>query len=162
MARRSRTLARLSALAFGGLCFLACGGGTWFHSYEAVGKDGWARTDTLSFSLPPLATDTVLDAFVGLRITHSFPYQSLWMALEVMNDSTGITFADTLCFELCDSIGRFTGSGVTSLQYERPVVPIPLVGGAANTICLFHLMKREVVPNVREVGVRLSETAQDY
>jgi gliding motility-associated lipoprotein GldH len=150
---------RLSALA---LCLglIACGGDTWFHRYQSAGKDGWARTDTLTFALPPLSADTVFDAFVGLRITHSFPYQRLWMALEVRNDSVGTTFTDTLCYELCDSAGRFSGRGVTSLQYEQPFMAIPLPAGSANTLLLYHLMKKETVPSVKEVGVRLSGTVK--
>jgi hypothetical protein len=33
---------------------------------------------------------------------------------------------------------------------------IPLPAGAANTLLLYHLMKKETVPSVKEVGVRLS------
>lgn len=156
---RLRRPARLSALLMG-LFLAACGGDTWYHSYRPAGKDGWARTDTLTFVLPSLSADTVLDASVGLCITHSFPYQRLWMALEVRNDSAGTVFSDTLCYELCDSAGRFTGSGVTSLQYEQLFSPIPLSARGANTLFLYHLMKKETVPSVKEVGVRLSGTAK--
>lgn len=84
------------------------------------------------------------------------------MALEVRNDSVGITFADTLCYELCDSAGRFSGRGVTSLQYEQPFSSIPLSATGTNTLFLYHLMKKETVPSIKEVGVRLSVSAKGH
>lgn len=84
------------------------------------------------------------------------------MALEVRNDSVGITFADTLCYELCDSTGRFTGRGITNLQYEQPFMSIPIPGGSANTLCFYHLMKKETVPSIKGVGIRLCGTVRDF
>ena len=145
--RRSLNVACLAML------LAACTSDTWYHQYKFIGKDGWRKTDTLSFTLPPLSVDTVFSGFVGLRITPSFPYRKLWFALEYQCDS--VFSSDTICYELSDSTGRLDGKGLSSLQYEQPAFTIQMPKDKEGEIRIRHLMKKEIIPYIREVGIRL-------
>lgn len=160
--RKSRIRSRRLNLLWSLLCALglcaACLGETRLHRYLPVGKDGWERTDTLEFPFSPDSADTFFQVHVGLRVAPSFSYRRLWLGLRYDLIHPDTTYTDTLCYELSDSAGRLMGHGITRLQYERPVPPLYLRAGQSGTLRIYHLMKKEVIPDICEVGIRLEET----
>ncbi len=141
-----------------GLC-AACIGETRLHRYHPVGKDGWERTDTLEFPFSPDSADSFFRIHVGMRVAPSFSVRSLCLAVQYNLSNPDTTYTDTLCYELSDTLGSLTGRGVTRLQYEHSASPLHLHPNQSVAIRLYHLMKKETLPGVCEVGIRLEESS---
>lgn len=48
-----------------------------FNTYKAIDDNGWAKTDTIEFSLPLVDSGTDLDVSISVRYTNRYPYQNL-------------------------------------------------------------------------------------
>ena len=138
------------------LLLYACTADTWVHRYESVAREGWRRSDTLVFALPPSPETQCHRVAVGLRFHNRVPYQYLSLVVEQQADSL-IIRKDTLTFQLADSAGMPKGEGINLLQYSTPAPPLHLEKGQHARLRLYHIMKREVIPHVLEVGVRVEK-----
>lgn len=137
-------------------CLLACDGNTWVHRYRAVGEDGWAKGDTLLFALPAADSSGLgLDCIVCARVTPAFPYRNLWMGLQYDLACPDTSYVDTVCYAFTDSLGQMGGHGVTLLQFEQDAAPVSLKPGQEGSVRVYHLMKKEIIPEIREVGIRM-------
>ncbi len=137
------------------LCGVACTRGTRLHHYQAVPRTGWSRADTLVFPLPASPADTSYRGTLGMRVSPAFPYRTLWLALRYDLSHPDTSYTDTLCCAFCDSTGRLTGLGITRLQYQHPLPPFRLRAGQGGNLRIHHLMKKESIPEVYEVGIRM-------
>ena len=140
-------------------CFLlsACNSqDTLLHTYSHVGTEGWNRSDTLYFDLPQVQTDQDCLLNVGLRLTNRYPYTSLWLVIDEQWDGHSVQ-TDTMEYLFIDSLGDFSGRGVNIYQYEKPIRRLTLHGNAQGRLRLYHIMNRETIPNVTEVGVRVTK-----
>ena len=63
---------------------------------------------------------------------------------------------DTLCYHLSDESGNLCGQGINLLQYETRAGTLPLRTGEETQIRIHHLMRRETLPYIMEVGVRVA------
>ncbi|MBQ7179666.1 MAG: gliding motility lipoprotein GldH [Bacteroidaceae bacterium] len=129
---------------------------TLIHTYAHVGAEGWNRGDTLTFCLPPTAGDRDCELDVGLRITNRYPYTSLWIVIDEQWEGLSVR-TDTVEYQLTDSMGDFSGRGVNIYQYEWPLRRITLHGGQQGRIRLYHIMSRESLPHITEVGVKVKK-----
>jgi len=64
-------------------------------------------------------------------------------------------YADTLYCSLTDREGDVSGKGVSVYQYTFPVDTFQLHRGARGTITIHHIMRRNLLPGVSDVGIRL-------
>ena len=126
------------------------------HTYSHVDADGWSRNDTISFDLPPTQADQDCQLNVGFRLTNRYPYTSLWIVVDEQWDGRSV-HTDTIEYLFIDSMGDFTGRGVNIYQYEKPIRRLTLHAGAKGRIRLFHIMSRENIPDITDVGVRVTE-----
>ena len=141
-------------LAALGVWLLAgCTENTLFHSYQSIGEEGWRRTDTLCFTLAPSPTPCLAATFVEIRLDRSFPYRELWLQLEKRSGEK--TEQDTLCFRLTDETESLSGKGLNLLQYELAGGNIRLQEKTGTELRLHHLMEREIMPHISEVGIRV-------
>ncbi len=133
----------------------ACTNNTLLHHYQSIGHEGWSRGDTLLFSLP---SDSVNEVpcllFVELRLTPLYPYSTLCLVAEEEWDGT-VSQRDTLLFTLSDSTGNLCGRGLNLLQYEQSLRPLTLRPASHGQLRLRHIMSREVMPGVNDVGIKL-------
>ena len=134
-------------------CFLvSCTENVFVHSFSTISEEGWRRTDTLVFPIPASPTAISGKAYVEVRFDNSFPYEELWLEVETaMGDR-----------HRCDTIrcllGEKNGRGFNLLQYEHLAGDILLQEGDTAFIRVHHLMECEIVPHLREVGIRVEKT----
>ena len=121
--------------------------------FRSIDPEGWRRGDTLVFMLPSSAQAQDYDVYVELRIDNSFPYRELWIGIE--KQAGGQTSKDTICFSLADEDGTLNGQGLHLLQYEEHAGHIRPTNDEKATISIHHLMEREIIPHICEVGVRV-------
>ena len=125
------------------------------HSYQPLEGNFWDRADTIVFNLPALTTEDDCSVLIGLRVTNSYPYE--WLMLEVeQNYQNPVGHrVDTIKYQLTDDSGDFTAKGINYFQYESRSLPLDLKKGQTGELRIRHLMRRETLSGIMDVGVRV-------
>lgn len=148
-----RTL--LYVLAVGGLLTASCAGDTLVHRYAALPADGWARRDTVCFDLPGNVEDICGTLTVGLRTKTDVAIRDIVLAVEQCDSDAFVVRRDTVCYPLTNSEGDALTSGVNFHQYETQFVPFRMEKDRKGCVRIYHLMTRETIPGITEVGIRI-------
>ena len=142
------------------LMLTACNDKTVYHDYEQTPASGWEKNDPLSFTLPPIQETGNYKEEVGMRINGSFPFLSLSLIVEQTKLNTGEKQCDTLVCELINKRGYPQGKGVSQYQYLFPLKTLQLNKGDSLYIEIRHDMKREILPGITDVGLKVSKTSR--
>lgn len=125
-------------------------------SYRSTPVDGWESADTLIFPIDSLPADGRYALTVGVRTSSAYPYPFRTLALSIeARFLSQARYADTLYCSLTDREGDVSGKGVSVYQYTFPVDTFQLHRGARGTITIHHIMRRNLLPGVSDVGIRL-------
>lgn len=138
------------------LMLSACGG-TVFDHYEHAPLGGWDRNEAMRFCVPKQQEAVSCAEQLGLCIDNSFPFMRMTLIVETKISPSGEVLRDTLNPQLIEKNGHPTGSGINNHQYTLPVRDLHLNAGDSLTISVRHDMKREVMPGITEVGIKLTE-----
>ena len=133
-----------------------CDRQTVYNHYEHTPVAGWEKNDTLSFLTDALPRDGRYIEEVGLRINGNYPFMGLSLIVEQSVLPSGATRSDTLNCQLIDQQGRALGRGVSHYQYLFHLTTLPLRRGQRLHVAIRHDMKREILPGISDVGLRLS------
>lgn len=145
----------LYVLAVGGLLTASCAGDTLVHRYATLPADGWARRDTVCFELPVYAEDISGTLTVGLRTKAGLAIRDIVLAVEQCDSDAFVIRCDTVCYPLTNSEGDALTSGVNFHQYETQFVPFRMEKDREGCVRIYHLMTRETIPGITEVGIRI-------
>lgn len=133
----------------------SCTTNTVYDSFGHTPLSGWEKNDTLSFDVPRMKSAGVYSQQIGLRMTEAFPFTGISLIFEQKVYPSGKVYTDTLKCTITDSRGNFLGDGVSAYQYTFPVRQISLQKGDSLHICIRHNMKREILPGVSDIGVKM-------
>ena len=150
---------RLLQLSLGSILCAACIRGTLMHHFEHIDPEGWDRSDTLLFQLPPITHEGHFQFDVNMRYTNSFPYKGIWMVAETRLNHPVAARRDTLYMEAADERGIPVGDGLNLLQLSTPLYSLHLEPGQEGTLRLYHLMRPETMPGIREIGIKVTEAS---
>lgn len=139
------------------LCLSACTDSTILHSYHNPSSpQGWLRLDTICFDIPAQEQDLNVNMSMCMRISNGFPYQHLWVVIDQQWEDSLCCQQDTICFRLVNENEELNGQGFTLLQYEQHISPLTLREGVAGQLRVRHIMTREMLPYVHDIGIRLT------
>lgn len=133
----------------------ACGDGTVYSKFVPAPVDGLEKNDTVSFSVPPVASSGSYRQEVGLRITADYPFKSLSLEVKQTVEPGHRVSTDTLVCRLYDDDGNLLGHGVSMFQYGFALPDIGLRKGDSLHVCVRHVMKREILPGITDIGFSL-------
>ena len=155
--QRRYTLYNITAAV---MCMMAmvvasCTTNTVFDSYAHTPLAGWEKNDTLTFDVKPLAFSGEYSEQVGLRMTNAFPFTSISLIVEQHIYPKDKVLTDTIKCPITDQRGNFLGDGVSSYQYLFPLKEVTLSRGDSLHVSIRHNMKREILPGVSDVGLKL-------
>lgn len=139
-----------------GMMFVSCNERTVFSHYETTPVRGWERNDTLSFDIEAMQETGVYAEEVGVRITGDYPFRGLSLIVEQAVHPSNATLTDTLDCELIDDTGHANGKGINHYQYLFPLTTIKLNKGESVRVTIRHCMKREILPGITDIGLKLS------
>ena len=146
-----------SKAAIGALLSLTgCNEHVIYHSYRHVPGSGWSRRDTLTFDIDTVRAEATYQFELGLRSTDSYPYTVIWLAVEREFSHPDTLRRDTVKCQLMDPVTHRMGKGIYMYQYDVPVPPMALRRGQTGQVRIIHLMQREVLPGIHDVGVLIS------
>ena len=124
-----------------------------YSHYEPTSVAGWGRSDTLTFCVAPVPEDGLYQEQVGLRITSDYPFMGLSLEVEQHMLHSLMVRRDTLHAEVVDRGGNFLGEGIGYFQYRFKLTELPLNAGDTLMVHVRHVMMREILPGVCDVGV---------
>ena len=124
------------------------------HEYRGVrGDEGWNVRDTIRIPVPPVPADGDYGLSVGMRVTNGFSWEGVWVEAELTVDTPRVCHVDTLFVRVYDEQARPQAEGVNLLQVEVPAPKsISLKAGQKGSLRLRHLMRRETLPFITDVG----------
>ena len=93
---------------------------------------------------------------LGLRSSDSYPYTVIWLAVEREFSHPDTLRRDTVKCQLMDSVTHRMGKGIYMYQYDVPLPSMTLHYGQTGQVRIIHLMQREVLPGIHDVGVLIS------
>lgn len=138
------------------LAFAGCNRKTLYHRYAHTPLTEWERADTLKFSMKPAVRSAVVQRDVEVRISEQYPFQSLNLVIEQTTLPSNVVRRDTLDCKLIDPNGNILGDGITLFQYRFHLPDTSLSEGDSVSISIHHNMKREMLPGISDVGIRLT------
>lgn len=156
MSRLSNALLTLVALVGVVLMLEACRDDVVYDTYDHTQLVGWDKADTLYYNVSPLRTAGLYRQEVGLRINGSFPFTGVTLVVDQTVEPGHRLYSDTLRCKLTDNKGNTLGRGVSYYQFDFPVSELHLEAGDSLHISVRHIMKREILPGIADVGIRLS------
>lgn len=138
------------------LGLLSCDTNRVYESNQALDEQTWKRSNRLTFSVPLEAPLSAHNLFFNLRNTESYPYNNLYVLLELKRPSGHIE-KDTLEFILCQPNGKWLGQpagGIITHQilFQRQVI-FPDTGHYDFTFS--QIMRPEDLNGIMDVGLRV-------
>lgn len=126
-------------------------------AYRSAPTDGWEQGDTLQFHVDSLARTGRYQLTLGLRtsVAKPCPFQSVWIVMRQHWHHPDTVMTDTVECRLTNAKGDVTGDGVTLYTTTCPVKQLWLDQGASADISVAHIMRREILTGVADVGIRL-------
>jgi len=134
----------------------SCEINTVYDRYEHTPTAGWERNDTLTFYIPPVKREGQYREEIGLRTNGQYPFQSLCLVVEQSVMPRQQPIVDTLFCTLIDRKGNVKGRGVSVYQYRFHLNTISMNEGDSIRVKIRHNMKREILPGISDVGIRLA------
>ena len=154
MAARYLIYGLLAAVA-AAMVLSACDNGVVYDKFKATPTEGWEKNDTMIYGVKRLSRGGVYRQEVGLRITREFPFTGVSLLVERTIEPGHTVTVDTLNCRLYDDKGNVKGRGITRFQYSFVLSDVEMRKGDSLTVRIRHLMKREILPGITDIGFRL-------
>ena len=138
---------------------VACDRHTVYNHYEQTPVNGWEKNDTIVFMTESVDQRGLYMEEVGLRINGSYPFLGLNLIVEQMVLPSRESRSDTLNCQLIDEQGNAKGRGVSHYQYLFHLTTLRLNRGDQLRIAIRHDMKREILPGITDIGIRLNKAS---
>ncbi len=145
----------MMAVGMAATMLASCATDTVFDRYVHTPVSGWEKNDTLTMQIPKVAAAGDYTQQIGVRMTSAYPFMSISLIVEQEILPRGATFTDTVKCEVTDSRGNFLGSGVSTYQYQFPLRELRLAKGDSIYVSIRHNMKREILPGVSDIGLKM-------
>ena len=130
-----------------------------YSHYEPTPTSGWEKNDTICFGIPPVSKAGNYKEELGLRINEDYPFRGLCLVIQQTVLPSGYCHNDTLNCNLIDKKGTIRGIGISHYQYTFHVNTIRLAEGDSLHLLVKHNMKREIMPGVTDIGIKIERDA---
>lgn len=138
------------------LVMTSCNRKTIYHHYQHTPLSGWEKNDTLLFTVKPAKERAVVQRDVELRTSGDFPFCDLFIIVEQTTFPSNIMRRDTLDCKIFDSKGNILAGGISLYQYSFHLTDISVNEGDSLSFRVRHNMKRDILPGIADVGIRLT------
>ena len=143
--------------------FSSCDKKRIFDEYAAL--DGkWHKDSIVSFEFEQKDTISKYNLFINVRNNNSYPYNNLFLIVQMQQPGTRLTKVDTLEYQMANPDGSLMGEGFTDVKenklWYKERVGFPKPG--KYTVSIQHAMRKggevpgiEVLDGVTDVGLRI-------
>lgn len=139
-------------------CLLtACKQSAVYYHYEDTPEGGWEKNDHLIFDTYTFTEDASYQEEVAIRINNLYPFMQLTLIVNQTIYPSGYSMTDTLDCKLIDERGNVMGEGVSQYNYLFPLKTLQLHHGDSLHLSVRHGMKREMLPGITGVGIKVEK-----
>lgn len=150
----------VSILLMAWMLLSACHDNLVFSTYKATPTNGWDKNEPVKFEVSSLPAEGEHQMLLGLRLSDSYPFRNFHVVVKQERYPSGEETTDTVIYDVVDRHGNINGQGVNYYQYEAPVRTLNLTEGDSLSITVKHIMKREIMPGILDVGVIIEKNEQ--
>lgn len=147
----------LSACLLTVLLLTSCKHSTVYYHYENTPEGGWEKNDMLSFDVNKINDDALYQEELAMRISNKYPFMRMTLIIEQTIYPAGDTTTDTLDCNLIDERGNAIGQGISQYQYRFPLKILQLHHGDSLHLSVRHDMKREILPGITSIGIKVKK-----
>ena len=167
MKHKVSTLFYIIALMTTIMSATSCSDPRTYDQYKSVSLQGWQRNDTLTFDIPrQWEGNYQLD--LCLRAAQTYPYRNLSVIIERkviyfrQRKKLEKAYNDTVNCEVINVKGTLVGhKGITSTEILEAVTSFRLNRNDSLQVKIHHIMNRESLPGISDVGIRLLKNKHD-
>lgn len=135
----------------------SCKQSTVYFHYEDTPESGWEKNDELFFNISKFDDEVSCQEELALCINNKYPFRRLTLIVQQTVFPTGNSMTDTLDCNIVDERGNAIGQGVSQYQYLFPLKSLQLHRGDSLHLSVHHDMKREILPGITSVGIKLKK-----
>ena len=128
-----------------------------YTHFEHTPINGWEKNDTLDFGVHPVKEVGDYREELALRINESYPFRGLCLIVKQTVLPSGYQHIDTINCNLFDKKGHKKGDGINYYQYAFHINTIYLKEGDSLHIQDRNNMKREIMPGIADIGIRIDK-----
>lgn len=130
-----------------------------YDDYESIAQEGWERNEVLKFNVPKMQQAGNYQQWVQLRAIQKYPFQTVTLIVEQTVYPKKQFFRDTVECHIINEGGRLEGkNGISSTEVVAPLRSVQLNEGDSLAISIRHNMRRELLPGISDVGIRIDTT----
>jgi len=148
---------RFILAVFGGFLLFACSAPPLLDELTTFDDHEWHMDSIVQAQWIP--QDSGAPVFMSLYVRHltDYPYNNLYL-FRTIRTQNGIAYSDTVNVHLADALGRWNGTGMSTLKTMMVPVGKSAVRfrkGERYTLSVQHGMRDTVLYGIQDVGVRL-------
>lgn len=142
------------------LLLVGCQGDIVYTVFKSLPNVGWEVDSSLCYQ--PVITDSVADyqMLITIRHTDVYPYQNLWLFVDIEQDSLLLT-RDTIECYMANERGEWLGGGLT--VHELPLLysdNYQFANSGEYQISITQGMREDTLVGIKEVGVKIIRNEQ--
>lgn len=131
---------------------------TILHQYQSLPPKGWDTQNTLSFNLDSVGHSGEYELELEVRSTRDIQFQKIYIVVEQHLKSPLFNSRDTVGIELTDGMGNLEGDGLYLYTTTATLShPVSLHRGQHGTVVLSHIMRRNQLLGIKDVGIKITE-----
>lgn len=152
---KNTQMKKLILLILINISLLSCNRNVVFTEFQSLLAVGWEADSVLVYSPQIDDTTSTYELQIIVRHTDKYPYQNLWLFVDVAKDST-ILRRDTIESFLADDRGQWLGHGMRI--YELPLLyleKLPLVQSGDYEVIVQQGMREDTLRGIVDVGLKI-------
>lgn len=129
-----------------------------YEHYKSLKDYRWAYQDTLGYKVDIKDTSSRYRLAIQLRNKVNYPYRNIWVLVQHHSPSGKVSSMKAE-FQLAEKSGKWKGQGLGDLYDHRfPLQQnIKLKEKGQHRFQLVHLMRRDTLPGIMNVGLQISK-----
>jgi gliding motility-associated lipoprotein GldH len=149
---------RVILAVFGGFLLFSCSTPPLIDELTTFENQEWHMDSVVKSQWIPLDSGTPV--FVSLYVRHltDYPYNNLYLFRTILTQN-GVAYSDTVNVHLADALGRWNGTGMSTLK----TILVPVSNSAVRfrtderyTLTVQHGMRDTLLYGIQNLGVRLT------
>ena len=148
------------------LLLVSCDKKRVFDEYKAI-NGSWKKDSIVSFSFDQKDTVSKYNLFINVRNNNSYPYNNMFLIVQLQQPGTQLTKVDTLEYQMANPDGSLLGDGFTDIKesklWYKENVKFPKAG--KYTVSIQQAVRKsgevpgvEELDGVTDVGFRIEST----
>ncbi len=133
----------------------SCDQRTVYHHFESTSQTGWEKIDTLLFVVPPLAEPGRYSQQIDVRINEFYPFTSLSLVVSQQVFPGDRRKKQILRCRFTEQNQYFQRRGISNYTYSFSLPDIDLRRGDSLRVSVRHDMKREILPGITDLGLKM-------